>query len=302
MVTTLGLALTYFLELSMSPVATSPSSPAAHSSPINMSLSWPVRCVIEACPFISKYVLTGSPSRTTCRTTCTACGSGSRVIFTIKAPCGHDYCQGCIADLFKSAMTDETLMPPRCCGTEIPIPMVERLLGSDVIVQFKEKMGEFSTKNRLYCPIATCSAFIGEASSIEGDLVNCPKCGAEVCAYCKTVSHSISERCSDDNDSAFKLVLELGESEGWRRCGGCRRLVELDYGWCVYIKFTTLPRHLPSSHAVNHSFHMTVSITCKFDSEYKTFFLTVFSSVYANTNSAMSAVRNVSVFSHIART
>ena len=169
----------------------------------------------------------------TSRTTCTACSSGFRLPFTVKAPCGHAYCQECIVDLFKSAMTDETLMPPRCCRTEIPLPTVERLLGDDDVVQFTEKMREFSTKNRLYCPMATCSAFIGEASSIKGRRVFCPKCGIAVCAYCKTVGHSILEPCSDDKDPASKLVLELGESEGWRRCGGCRRLVELDHGWCV---------------------------------------------------------------------
>jgi len=179
------------------------------------------------CPLRSKCILTWPISRSTC----TACSSRSRAPLT--APCGHNYCQECIVDLFKSAMTDETLMPPRCCRTEVPLLMVRRLFGHDDVVQFKEKRREFSTKNRLYCPIATCSAFIGEASSIEGKVVNCPKCGIEVCAYCKTVNHSTSERCSDDKDPASKLVLELGESQGWRRCGGCRRLVERDHGWCA---------------------------------------------------------------------
>ena len=201
----------------------------------------------------------------TSRTTCTACSSRFCVPFTIKARCGHDYCRECIVDLFKSAMTDETLMPPRCCRTEIPLPTVERLLGDDVVVQFNEKMREFGTKNRLYCPIATCSAFIGEASSVEGNLVNCPKCGIDVCAYCKTVSHSISERCSDDDDPTSKLVLELGESEGWQRCGGCCRLIELDHGWCALFQIhyrDMSPTPMPSI----CSFHMTVIITCKFDS------------------------------------
>jgi IBR domain, a half RING-finger domain len=136
-------------------------------------------------------------------------------------------------DLFKSAMTDETLMPPRCCRIEIPLRFVEGILGYELVVEFKEKLREFGTKNRLYCPQETCSAFIGEASNTKGEEMNCPKCWTLVCAYCKSASHPGWEPCSDDKDPASKLVLELGDREGWRRCRGCGRLVELDHGWCV---------------------------------------------------------------------
>lgn len=167
------------------------------------------------------------------RTHCTVCRGEFRLRFTIKTPCGHDYCDDCIVGPFKSAMTDETMMPPCCCKTEIPLRFVKRLLGHDIFLEFEEKMREFGTKNRLYCPIATCSAFIGEASSTKGVGVNCPKCMTDVCAYCKTTSHPILEECSDDRDPTSRLVLELAERESWRRCGRCRRLVELNHGWCA---------------------------------------------------------------------
>ncbi|KAL8679326.1 MAG: hypothetical protein Q9186_004373 [Xanthomendoza sp. 1 TL-2023] len=39
--------------------------------------------------------------------------------------CGHDYCHGCLVSLFNSAMTDESLYPPRCCRELIPLNLVQ---------------------------------------------------------------------------------------------------------------------------------------------------------------------------------
>lgn len=191
-------------------------------------------------------------------------------------------------------MADETLMPPRCCRVTIPLRSVERLLGHDTVVEFEEKLREFSTKNRLYCPQETCSAFIGEASSTKGEQVNCPKCGITVCTYCKTTSHSVWEACSDDKDPASKLVLELGEREGWRRCGGCRRLVELDHGWCAFFQLDYLWGRVTDS----GGFCLQLPYDGKNGTRdnNKATFLTVSSSVYVGTSSVTFAVRRVSIF------
>ncbi|KAF8323990.1 hypothetical protein DL93DRAFT_2176131 [Clavulina sp. PMI_390] len=177
-----------------------------------------------------------SADRNSCclsRVRCTACNDNTTTLKSIIAPCSHPYCNGCITELFTSAMTNETLMPPRCCRVEIPLTLVARLLGVLLVGRFTAKVQEFGTKNRLYCPISTCSAFIGSASDQKGVNVACPRCFTMVCAYCKTTVHPSWEECSDDKDEASQLVLALGEREGWRRCRTCKRLVELSLGWYI---------------------------------------------------------------------
>ena len=61
--------------------------------------------------------------------------------------------------MFRKACKDETLMPPRCCN---PIQLSSALpdLTEEEVELFKLKYEEWSTPNRVYCPIKTCSAFI----------------------------------------------------------------------------------------------------------------------------------------------
>lgn len=46
-------------------------------------------------------------------TTCGACGDTFEFYKVARVPCGHEYCRRGLADLFRLAMTDETLFPPR---------------------------------------------------------------------------------------------------------------------------------------------------------------------------------------------
>lgn len=164
---------------------------------------------------------------------CAACSDDFPLAGTVKAQCEHSYCADCVVNLFTAAMTDEGLMPPRCCRLPIPLRAVASLLGPEATRQFEYKVLEFGTPNRLYCPVESCSAFIGSASTLVGTVQVCPRCSTRVCAYCKTLEHSSWILCSDDRDPVSKLVLELGQKEGWRRCNRCRRLVELAFGWWV---------------------------------------------------------------------
>lgn len=162
---------------------------------------------------------------------CVACQSACLPSVSVRAPCDHSYCSECIVHLFESSMTDESLMPPRCCRQAIPVDLIYDHLAWDTILQFTEKNREFGTRNRLYCPQERCSTFIGEASNTPGSSETCPKCDTAVCSYCKTLQHPRWERCSLDKDPASRAALQLGERNGWRRCGECRRLVELNQGW-----------------------------------------------------------------------
>ncbi len=88
------------------------------------------------------------------------------------APCGHEYCMGCLKHLFIMSMQDETLMPPRCCGKPIAIALAQ--LTPKEIEDFNAKFVEYSTTNRLYCSQPTCSAFI-PPELIDKSVGTCPK-------------------------------------------------------------------------------------------------------------------------------
>jgi hypothetical protein len=57
---------------------------------------------------------------------CVACGDEKDFFDVARVPCrnGHEYCRGCLAELFRLSMNDETLFPPRCCSEPIPLEHV----------------------------------------------------------------------------------------------------------------------------------------------------------------------------------
>ncbi|KAK4085272.1 uncharacterized protein Triagg1_262 [Trichoderma aggressivum f. europaeum] len=75
----------------------------------------------------------------------------------------------CVASrLFKAAMSDESLFPPRCCGQSIPLGSNEIFLPAELVREYRAKELEYSTPNRTYCYRPSCSAFIPQ-QSIQGD-------------------------------------------------------------------------------------------------------------------------------------
>lgn len=89
-----------------------------------------------------------------------------------RAPCDHAYCLGCLRDLFKASMQDESLMPPRCCRQVIPLALAK--LKPTEIEDFNAKLLEYSTADRLYCSQPTCSTFI-PPTFILNNVGTCPK-------------------------------------------------------------------------------------------------------------------------------
>ena len=141
-------------------------------------------------------------------------------------PCTHTYHVDCAVQLFEAATKDESLLPPRCCRIPIPVELVTPHLSVTSAASFLEKLREHETSNRLYCPKASCSHFIGPAQLEQVD-VQCPKCSTLVCASCKKFAHGKSVPCDSDADSQ---ILDLAESKGWKRCPGCSNMVELGHG------------------------------------------------------------------------
>ncbi|KAL1846933.1 hypothetical protein Plec18167_001565 [Paecilomyces lecythidis] len=73
--------------------------------------------------------------------------------------CDSAICKKCIRKLFLDACKSELDMPPRCCAP-IPLAFARDVLSEGEISLFKDKYEEWSTADRMYCPVPTCSAFI----------------------------------------------------------------------------------------------------------------------------------------------
>ncbi|KAK3995554.1 hypothetical protein QBC44DRAFT_19021 [Cladorrhinum sp. PSN332] len=160
---------------------------------------------------------------------CVACGDGysARDILSCPPPCNHGYCRDCLEGLFRAAMTDETLFPPRCCGQPITLHTVQGFLPESLVREFSAKKLEFETPNRTYCFQPTCSAFI-PPQDIGQTVGVCSECFHCTCTVCKGAAHPGSVECPDD--PAAQEMVELAGQMGWQKCKPCGRFIELDTG------------------------------------------------------------------------
>ena len=162
----------------------------------------------------------------------------------VRAPCGHHYDPGCILDLFRSAITDESLFPPRCCRQNIPLYSVRPLLSAEIVEQFTEKQRELSTFRRVYCSNPRCSRFLGPVTqgwATRPLVCPAPGCGARTCSGCRrslptAVSwNPLSDILHDCRvDDADSRVLDMGRAAQWAQCPSCDQMIELAYG-CFHI-------------------------------------------------------------------
>ncbi|KAK1989245.1 IBR finger domain-containing protein [Colletotrichum cereale] len=144
--------------------------------------------------------------------------------------CQHMYCADCLRDLFESSINDEALFPPRCCGHAISIDDISGQFSDEFVEIFHAKSVEYSTTDRTYCHVPTCSAFIPPATT-QGDVGTCPDCQTRVCALYKGPEHQ-NHACIQD--AAAQEVLRLAEENNWKRCPSCQTVVELGMG-CHHI-------------------------------------------------------------------
>lgn len=148
----------------------------------------------------------------------------------IQVPCGHAYDKECLESLFRKATTDESLFPPRCCVTEIPLNIVRQHFDRSVVSAFESKSVEFSTKDRVYCYRSICSAFLGSATSTS-TAMKCHSCASVTCGSCKEELRIPGHICIPRIEQE---VAHLAQEQQWQRCPDCHHLVELNQG-CFHI-------------------------------------------------------------------
>ncbi|CRG85868.1 hypothetical protein PISL3812_02872 [Talaromyces islandicus] len=187
---------------------------------------------------------------------------------TVSRPCKKHRsptCDDCIRTMFLNACKDESQMPPACCNP-ISTRYARRVLSPDEMALFEEKYEEWSTPDRLYCPVPTCSAFIpprlfpktGKKPLLQGakqqqavspagvqtppptppdeeasTTVSCPQCSVRICLSCKRLSHP-GDPCPEGSDIPPELQALL-KILGIKRCPRCHAAVRRLYG-CPHIK------------------------------------------------------------------
>ncbi|KAF4957993.1 hypothetical protein FGADI_2823 [Fusarium gaditjirri] len=146
-----------------------------------------------------------------------------------EAPCSHRMCQPCLIRSVQTAIKDESLFPPKCCGQAIPLDTTNTFIPEDLLTECDNKREEFETADRTYCSEKACSAFI-PLRSIEDGVACCTRCEKRTCINCLSETHEGT--CIDDPES--QRVVRLAEENGWRSCRGCKNMFELTHG-CFHI-------------------------------------------------------------------
>jgi len=145
-------------------------------------------------------------------------------------PCKHGWCEGCLQDGFKNALSSRT--PLKCCKEVLRVQDCAAL--EDVFVQeYGEMMLELSTPNPIYCSNARCARFLPPLTII-GDVGTCKTCKTRTCRHCKKRLHP-GTFCEEDQETM--AVKELGKAKGWKTCPGCNHLIERQSG-CLHIVCT----------------------------------------------------------------
>ncbi|KAK3395481.1 hypothetical protein B0T20DRAFT_36071 [Sordaria brevicollis] len=152
-------------------------------------------------------------------------------------PCGHTYCQNCLAVMINQSTTDESKMPPRCCTQPIPSAIIKTILTREEQQAFLKAVLQYSTpwESRIFCPNPACGEFIPPRSKLDPKHpfeTMCKTCKMRVCLTCKRSAHRLGQDCPEDIE--LETVLKMGEKSGWRRCYKCRNLVELTQG-CTHM-------------------------------------------------------------------
>ncbi|KAK4623704.1 hypothetical protein CLAFUW4_05504 [Fulvia fulva] len=156
---------------------------------------------------------------------CETCWDRKPVEEAIALECDHTSCYGCVQDLFRQSMKDETLYPPRCCTRLITLDDMRDILPEDLIPEFIAKREELEDPSKCYCHVPTCSAYIPNAKRT-GDNAICPTCNSSTCRKCQGASHDGD--CVYDPET--QALMETAKDLQWQRYPPCGRFLEHNFG------------------------------------------------------------------------
>ncbi|KAM7193728.1 hypothetical protein V8F33_007662 [Rhypophila sp. PSN 637] len=161
-------------------------------------------------------------------------------------PCGHVFCEDCLAAGIRYSLTNMPFVPVRCCQ-RIDMSVIRNSLKatSAEIQTYRKKLSEFDDGEPLYCHDSACNEFIPGALRSK-NVGKCRRCHKKTCTLCQRAYHL--RHC--DNSAAADAELRsqerqfraLSRSSGWKPCPKCRTMIEKIDG-CNHIHCTSCGTH-----------------------------------------------------------
>ncbi|RPA83184.1 hypothetical protein BJ508DRAFT_324773 [Ascobolus immersus RN42] len=146
-------------------------------------------------------------------------------------PCGHQYCEGCLRQLYQLATKDQSCYPPKCCGKSLPstndfikfYTFIGNILCQQEFRAYLASSTEYDDPKPLYCHLPNCGTYLPKPN-------RCRKVAicynhtpfSTTCLHCNRAVHS--DECPEEPDT--KALMALAAENGWARCCSCRRMVE----------------------------------------------------------------------------
>ncbi|KIV89287.1 hypothetical protein PV10_08865 [Exophiala mesophila] len=161
------------------------------------------------------------------------------VVANYTTPCRHcrsARCHTCLRNQFSAALRDTTLFPVTCCGSSWHFDVARGLVPEADLNKYMSRFEEKSNPHPLYCPVATCSAFISKRLISENsDTVKCPTCARSVCVKCKQLSDADADANGAHACQTSDPLLAMLKKFKYKVCPKCGIAVARMYG-CSHIK------------------------------------------------------------------
>ena len=152
--------------------------------------------------------------------------------------CFHQYCVECLRQTLRTAVSDSSRLPLRCCDIPIDLSCAWVVLDHDDATRLLARLEEMQATNKMYCP--SCNQFfnldlvdtVGSNHSLP-----CP-CGRLICVECRTLEHP-NMTCPENKSGitvagSDKLLLELAQDKKWKQCPSCHTMIERVSG-CIHM-------------------------------------------------------------------
>ncbi|XP_059657403.1 E3 ubiquitin-protein ligase RSL1 [Cornus florida] len=186
---------------------------------------------------------------------CSICCEEKPELFMITLKCSHKFCSHCMK-IYADGKVQCSQVPVRCpqlrCKYYISLTECRSFLPFNSYESLDRAIGEANVLNsdKIYCPFPNCSVLFdphecsstsaSSSSQSDNSCVECPVCQRFICAECGVPWHS-SMSCEEyqnlpleERDAGDITLHHLAQSERWKRCQQCRRMIELTYG-CYHI-------------------------------------------------------------------
>lgn len=147
--------------------------------------------------------------------------------------CHQPQCYSCVENQFRHALKDFEIFPASCCNVALHPDVAKGILSNEEYDRYRVRFEEWLAKDKTYCPVPTCSAFIPSrlTRTHTGGPLLCPDCATAICTKCKDLAHP-GQPCTA-NHGKDELIAML-KSFGYKQCPRCRSAVGKMYG-CNHI-------------------------------------------------------------------